>query len=100
MPKQIPLDYISAALEIATNITGIVEKALPSEELQMARFNLNKVKKLARAGLKADQLNYRRIKLRIDMTLLGLDIAEKEGLDKDLLKKNLQKLVEMLSEAE
>lgn len=96
--KQNPIDYIGQALSIAEGITDIVEKALPTEAERKARFEVNKVKKIARAALKADKLTYRRVKLRIDACLVGLDIAKKEGLDLDKLRANLQKLVDSLGE--
>jgi len=103
--KQNPIDYIGQALSIAEGITDIVEKALPSEQIILARMKLNEVAIIAksqlrarRANNKANRLKWKGIMEHIDRTCKGLDIAEQYGLSTDKLKANLQKLVDSLGE--
>jgi len=103
--KVLPVDYIGAALTIAEDITSIVEKSIPSEQIVLARMKLNEVNIIAKAQLsarransKANKAKWRDIELHIAKTCKGLDLAAKHGLSTDKLKANLQILVDMLSE--
>lgn len=105
MSKKVSIDPISTALLVAENITAIVEKAMPSEQIILARIELNKIAITAKAQLrarransKANKLRWREIDNQIQRTCKGLDLAAKHGLNTDKLKANLQTLVEMLSE--
>lgn len=105
MSKPISPDWISQALAILGNVTGIIDKALPSEAERLALLKINEVAKLAKSNLratkannKAERLMRKRILHRIEGVRIGLEIAKEEGLDCTKLKDGLQRLVEMLGE--
>lgn len=98
MTATISPDWITLSLEAINGVIGVVDKGMLTEAERTARWEVKRIKRLAKANLKADKLTRRRILLRIDSTLIGLDISVKYGLDSDKLKANLKKLCEMLGE--
>lgn len=91
-------DWITLSLEAVKGIISVVDKGMLTKDEREARFEIKRIKRLAKANLKADILTRRSILLRIDSTILGLDIAKQHGLDPTKLKENLEKLCLMLSE--
>lgn len=91
-------DWITLSLEAVNGIIGVVDKGMFTADERKARFEIKRIKRLAKANLRADILTRRRILLRIESTQIGLDIARREGLNIDSLRKNLEKLCVMLSE--
>lgn len=91
-------DWITLSLQAINGIIGVVDKGMLTKEEREARFKIKSIKRLAKTNLRADILTRKRILLKIDSTLLGLEIAKEQGLDPTKLKENLEKLCEMLSE--
>lgn len=91
-------DWVTLSLTAVNGLLSVINKGQFSEAERNARFELRRIKRMARVNLAADKLKYRRIELGIRATMLGLDIAKKEGLDTEKLRLNLERLCNSLSE--
>lgn len=97
MPNISP-DWITLSLEAVNGIIGVINKGQFSEAERTARWEVKRIRRLAKANLKADKLTLERLLWRIKGTELGLQISKKYGLNEELLLANLEKLCLMLTE--
>lgn len=96
--KQLPFDWVGLGLQLGTNVTKIIETAQPTERERMFRAEINKVKKVAKAQLKAEKLRQREFDVRIDAILDALETGRQAGLTEEQLTGIKDDLVRVLQQ--